>query len=63
MPVSPRRLKINSQRLWQPNQRWSPWHCAEAGLVEKAVVYWLKAGQQAWARSAMTEAAAQLQRG
>ena len=24
--VSPRRLKINSQRLWQPNQRWSPWH-------------------------------------
>ena len=23
------------------------WHCAEAGLVEKAVAYWLKAGQQA----------------
>jgi tetratricopeptide (TPR) repeat protein len=38
-------------------------HCAEAGLNEKAVVYWLKAGQQALARSAMTEAVAQLQKG
>jgi predicted ATPase len=33
-------------------------HCAEAGLAEKAVGYWLKAGQQALARSAMTEAVA-----
>jgi predicted ATPase len=39
------------------------WHCAEAGLVEKAVVYWLKAGQQALARSAMTEAVALLRKG
>jgi predicted ATPase len=31
-------------------------HCAEAGLVEGVVAYWLKAGQQAIARSAMTEA-------
>ena len=38
-------------------------HCAEAGLNEKAVGYWLKAGQQAMARSAMTEAVAQLQKG
>ena len=38
-------------------------HCAEAGLTEKAVDYWLKAGQQAIARSAMTEAVAQLQKG
>ena len=38
-------------------------HCAEAGLAEKAVGYWLKAGQQALARSAMTEAVAQLQKG
>ena len=38
-------------------------HCAEAGLAEKAVVYWLKAGQQALARSATTEAAAQLRKG
>jgi tetratricopeptide (TPR) repeat protein len=38
-------------------------HCGEAGLTEKAVGYWLKAGQQAVARSAMTEAVAQLRRG
>jgi predicted ATPase len=38
-------------------------HCAEAGLAEKAVGYWLKAGQQALARSAMTEAVAQLRKG
>jgi tetratricopeptide (TPR) repeat protein len=38
-------------------------HCAEAGLADKAVVYRLKAGQQAMARSAMTEAVAQLQKG
>jgi tetratricopeptide (TPR) repeat protein len=38
-------------------------HCAEAGLAEKAVVYWLKAGRQALARSATTEAAAQLRKG
>src|SRR5215471_4444408 len=37
--------------------------CAEAGLADKAVVYRLKAGQQAMARSAMTEAVAQLQKG
>jgi predicted ATPase len=38
-------------------------HCTEAGLVWKGAGYWLKAGQQALARSAMVEAAAQLQRG
>jgi class 3 adenylate cyclase/tetratricopeptide (TPR) repeat protein len=38
-------------------------HCAEAGLPKKAIVYWLKAGQQAKARSAMTEAVAQLRKG
>jgi class 3 adenylate cyclase/predicted ATPase len=38
-------------------------HCAEAGFNEKAVGYRLKAGQQAVARSAMTEAIAQLQKG
>jgi predicted ATPase/class 3 adenylate cyclase len=35
-------------------------HCTQAGLVEKAVAYWHKAGRQAIARSAMTEAVAQL---
>jgi class 3 adenylate cyclase/tetratricopeptide (TPR) repeat protein len=38
-------------------------HYVEAGLAERAVVYWLKAGQQALARSATTEAAAQLRKG
>ena len=38
-------------------------HYAEAGLVEKSVAYWGKAGHRSAARSAMTEAAAQLQKG
>ena len=38
-------------------------HCEEAGLTEKAVTYWFKAGQQAIARSAMTEAISQLRKG
>jgi predicted ATPase len=38
-------------------------HCAEARLGEKAVSYWLKAGLQAFAHSAMTEAVTQLQKG
>jgi class 3 adenylate cyclase/predicted ATPase len=38
-------------------------HCAEAGLVEKAIGYWLEAGQRAIAHSVMTEAVAQLQKG
>src|SRR5689334_24168789 len=38
-------------------------HCQEAGLAEQAVVYRLKAGQQALTRSAMAEAAAQARKG
>jgi class 3 adenylate cyclase/predicted ATPase len=38
-------------------------HCEEAGLTEKAVEYWLAAGQQAWGRSATAEAVALLRRG
>jgi predicted ATPase/class 3 adenylate cyclase len=38
-------------------------HCTEAGLADKAIVYWLKAGQQTLARSAMTEAVALLRKG
>jgi len=38
-------------------------HYAEAGLVEKSVAYWGKAGHRSAARSAMTEAAAQLYKG
>jgi predicted ATPase len=38
-------------------------HYAEAGLVEKAVACWGKAGRRSAARSAMTEAAAQFRKG
>jgi predicted ATPase len=38
-------------------------HYAEAGLVEKSAAYWGKAGRRSAARSAMAEAAAQLQKG
>jgi predicted ATPase len=38
-------------------------HCTEAGLAEKAISYWLKAGQQSIARCAMIEAVAQLRKG
>ena len=37
-------------------------HYTEAGLVEKSVAYWGKAGHRSTARSAMAEAAAQLQK-
>src|SRR5437763_13479558 len=38
-------------------------HCAEAGLLERAVDYWYRAGRRSLARSAMNEAVAQLTRG
>ncbi len=38
-------------------------HYAEAGLVEKSISYWAKAGRRSAARSAMAEAAAQFQKG
>src|SRR3984957_17163126 len=38
-------------------------HCATAGLAEKAAAYWLKAGQEALAASAMAEAITRLRKG
>ena len=38
-------------------------HSVEAGLVEKAIGYWIKAGQLSLTRSALTEAVAQLRKG
>jgi tetratricopeptide (TPR) repeat protein len=38
-------------------------HCAEAGLIEPAVAYWLAAGRQALMRSATAEAGALVRRG
>jgi predicted ATPase len=37
-------------------------HCNEAGLIEKAAIFWGKAGQRSHARSALVEAAEQLKR-
>ena len=37
-------------------------HCTEAGLIEKAAMFWGKAGQRSVARSALVEAAEQLTR-
>jgi class 3 adenylate cyclase/predicted ATPase len=39
------------------------WHYAEAGLVEKSVGFWARAGQRSAVRSALAEAAAQYQKG
>jgi tetratricopeptide (TPR) repeat protein len=38
-------------------------HCEEAGLIEKAVTYWLTAGRQAWRLATNMEAVALLRRG
>jgi predicted ATPase len=38
-------------------------HYAEAGLMEKSVAFWGKAGRRSFGRSAMAEAAAQFQKG
>jgi class 3 adenylate cyclase/predicted ATPase len=38
-------------------------HCAEARWIEKAIVYWERAGRQSLARSAMIESIAQVRKG
>jgi tetratricopeptide (TPR) repeat protein len=62
-PVLPGPSKSAFQRSCCRNPRCWPRHCAAAGLAEQAVAYWLKAGQQALARSEMMEAVAQLRKG
>ena len=61
--VSWRRSKTASRRSCWRNPRCWPSTARKPGSAEKAVGYWLKAGQQAMARSAMTEAVAQLRKG
>ena len=56
-------LETQSPELMDTQPELFAQHYTEAGLVEKAVAYWGKAGQRSVSRSAMTEAAAQLQRG
>ena len=56
-------LEAHSPELMDTQPELLAQHYAEAGLVEKSVASWGKAGRRSAARSAMAEAAAQLQRG
>jgi predicted ATPase len=56
-------LAVQSPDLMENQPELFAQHYAEAGLVEKSVVYWGKAGQRSATRSAMAEAAAQFQKG
>jgi tetratricopeptide (TPR) repeat protein len=56
-------LKTHSPELIESQPELFAQHYAEAGLVEKSALYWGKAGHRSAARSAMTEAAAQLHKG
>jgi class 3 adenylate cyclase/predicted ATPase len=56
-------LEADSPELMDSQPELFAQHYAEAGLVEKSVAYWDKAGHRSAARSAMAEAAAQFQRG
>jgi class 3 adenylate cyclase/predicted ATPase len=56
-------LETDSPELIDSQPELFAQHFAEAGLVEKSVAYWGKAGHRSVARSAMAEAAAQFQNG
>jgi TolB-like protein/class 3 adenylate cyclase/predicted ATPase len=56
-------LEAHSSELIENQPEILAQHYAEAGLVEKSIAFWGKAGHRSAARSAMTEAAAQLQKG
>jgi class 3 adenylate cyclase/predicted ATPase len=58
-----RALETHSPELMDTQPELLARHYAEAGLVEKSVAYWGKAGQRSAARSAMAEAVAQLHKG
>jgi predicted ATPase len=55
-------LEARSPELMDTQPEIFAQHYAEAGLVEKSVAYWGKAGRRSAARSAMAEAAAQFQK-
>ena len=56
-------LETHSPELMDSQPELFAQHYAEAGLVEKSVACWGKAGRRSAARSAMAEAAAQFQKG
>src|SRR5262249_44566084 len=55
-------LETHSPELMDSRPELSAQHYAEAGLVEKSVARWGKAAHRSAARSALAEAAAQLQK-
>jgi predicted ATPase len=56
-------LETHSPELMETQPELFAQHYAEAGLIEKSVEYWGRAGRRSAARSAMAEASAQLQKG
>jgi predicted ATPase len=56
-------LQTGSPELMDSQPEHFAQHYAEAGLIEKSVVCWSKAGHRSAARSAMAEATAQFQKG
>jgi len=56
-------LETYSPELTETEPQLFAQHYAEAGLVEKSVFYWEKAGRRSIARSATAEAATQFQKG
>jgi class 3 adenylate cyclase/predicted ATPase len=56
-------LESHSPELMDSQPELFAQHYAEAGLVEKSVAFWGQAGRKSAGRSAMAEAAAQLQKG
>jgi class 3 adenylate cyclase/predicted ATPase len=56
-------LETHSPELMNSQPELFAQHYAEAGLIEKSAGYWGRSGQKSAARSAMAEAAAQLQKG
>ena len=56
-------LETLSPELIESQPEFFARHYGEAGLVEKSVSYWSKAGHRSVARAAMAEAAAQFQKG
>src|SRR5262249_4344431 len=56
-------LETHSPEVMETQPELFAQHYSEAGLVEKSVVYWGKAGRRSAARSAMAESKAQLLKG
>jgi predicted ATPase len=56
-------LEVHSPEIMDSHPEVLAQHYAEAGLVEKSVAYWGKAGDSSAARSALVEAVAQFQKG